>query len=138
MPFKQINLHFISVTLCSLSKDELEASASTRPHCIFKTLTSVLLATTAIHVMDGFEASWSKQGAVEMLNANRPTDKEVEQECESVSSPSLLRPQNLQAEEAGLRPGCQKVPGPEAARLFLKVSAAYDNEHRKVTIVVFC
>ena len=35
----------------------------------------------------------------------------VEQECENMSFPSLLRPQNFQLEEASLRPGRQKVPG---------------------------
>lgn len=35
-------------------------------------------------------------------------------------------------------PGRHEVREPEAAGLVLKVSAAYGNEHRKVTIVVFC
>ena len=53
MSFKQINVHFTSVTLRSLSKNGLEASPSTRPNFIFKMLPSVLAMAEC--VMDGLK-----------------------------------------------------------------------------------
>lgn len=107
------------------------------PKLLPETLPPILPAAQVRHVTAGPEPlDWrTRPGRTDRLQLH----KEPEQTRERVRFPFL--PTSHRTSDRRKRvwcPGRHEVREPEAAGLVLKVSAAYGNEHRKVTIVVFC